>query len=460
MRFCAQTPSLPTVLACLALAGGPAALFCQETAEYSGTVHVRQIFAGEEVKEGAYTARALSRTVGEAGAPPSVLELTRILRPTQGEEPPIVGIDRYTLERAGPGAFALKPAGEAAPELEENARSLQNFLPGVFLPTFAAVPGEAGARGEAELLVFDGATLRSPVVLEARKEGAGVLLERRLSAGERVAATFRGDRIELVEWRDALVLEPGKTHPARVDQSYAVEMKIGDQVMRLERRIALERTLLIPSGSAEATRLDALAREAAALDRGFLELSPPESLKAELERFTSAARGTPLALAAEAFEQRLKSYQGLGLGRQAPDFTLESLDGKMVSFRDFTAGKVVLLSFWGVDCPPCRKEAPHLTRLQEKYAARGFTVVAANGYDEERSEVEAFARKEGLGHPILLKAGKVGETLYGVEGFPTLFWINARGRIVGRETGFSEELVPGIERRLESLLREARSAAK
>jgi hypothetical protein len=34
-------------------------------------------------------------------------------------------------------------------------------------------------------------------------------------------------------------------------------------------------------------------------------------------------------------------------GSQAPDFTLEALDGKKVSFRELGRGKPVLLSFWG-----------------------------------------------------------------------------------------------------------------
>ena len=36
------------------------------------------------------------------------------------------------------------------------------------------------------------------------------------------------------------------------------------------------------------------------------------------------------------------------LGKPAPDFTLSDLDGKQVNFRKETAGKVTLLSFWGV----------------------------------------------------------------------------------------------------------------
>ena len=35
------------------------------------------------------------------------------------------------------------------------------------------------------------------------------------------------------------------------------------------------------------------------------------------------------------------------IGKPAPDFTLEDLEGKKPSFRELARGKAILLSFWG-----------------------------------------------------------------------------------------------------------------
>jgi thiol-disulfide isomerase/thioredoxin len=57
-------------------------------------------------------------------------------------------------------------------------------------------------------------------------------------------------------------------------------------------------------------------------------------------------------------------------GKQAPAFTLKTVDGKTVSLSDYK-GKAVLLNFWATWCGPCKLEMPWLIDLQKKYAAQG-----------------------------------------------------------------------------------------
>lgn len=101
-----------------------------------------------------------------------------------------------------------------------------------------------------------------------------------------------------------------------------------------------------------------------------------------------------------------------------------------------------------------------MSKFQEKYASKGFTVIAVNGYDEEKDVVQKFADKEKLKQPILLKGSKVAFELYGVTGFPASFWIDPQGNIVHREVGFSPELAPALEKRIEKLLSVKTEAAK
>jgi hypothetical protein len=50
----------------------------------------------------------------------------------------------------------------------------------------------------------------------------------------------------------------------------------------------------------------------------------------------------------------------------------------------------------------------------------------------------------------------VAVELFGVDGFPTNFWIDAKGNVVGREVGFDPSMVPAMEKRIEKLLAEGK----
>ena len=78
--------------------------------------------------------------------------------------------------------------------------------------------------------------------------------------------------------------------------------------------------------------------------------------------------------------ERLSSAGHLGATRAdvedkvAPDFTLQSIDGKTVRLSDFR-GKAVLLNFWATYCAPCKIEMPWFVELQKQYAPVGLQVV-------------------------------------------------------------------------------------
>ena len=55
-------------------------------------------------------------------------------------------------------------------------------------------------------------------------------------------------------------------------------------------------------------------------------------------------------------------------GKAAPDFSLQTLDGKTLHLSDFR-GKGVLLNFWATWCVPCKVEMPWFVDLQKQYGS-------------------------------------------------------------------------------------------
>jgi thiol-disulfide isomerase/thioredoxin len=170
----------------------------------------------------------------------------------------------------------------------------------------------------------------------------------------------------------------------------------------------------------------------------------------------AARRGNrnPLALVAVAVVVAVMLYVGFHFARRAsandgdnimrskvaPDFTLESLDGKSVRLSDLR-GKAVLLNFWATWCGPCRIETPWLVELQNQYGSQGLQVVGVAMDDSGKDEIEKFAKDMGMNYPVLLGKEAVGDEYGGVPALPESFFIGRDGKIVDRIMGIDSKSV-------------------
>jgi len=144
----------------------------------------------------------------------------------------------------------------------------------------------------------------------------------------------------------------------------------------------------------------------------------------------------------------------------SPDFTLKNLEDHDVSLSQFR-GKVILVNFWATWCGPCKIEIPWLVELQNKYAARGFTVLGVAMDDEGKSAVAPFVQKErfkvagtpqSMNYPILLGNNATADKFGGLVGFPTSLLISKDGRVVKRVDGLVsyDEIEKAIQSQFEA----------
>ena len=118
---------------------------------------------------------------------------------------------------------------------------------------------------------------------------------------------------------------------------------------------------------------------------------------------------------------------------QAPDFTLEDLDGQTVSLGDFR-GEPVLLNFWATWCSPCRIEMPYLQQIYEEWSDRRLVLLTVN-IGESPSTVKQFMQVNNLSLPVLLDTSKSVSRKYMISGIPTTIFIDKDGIIRGRVIG-------------------------
>jgi len=137
--------------------------------------------------------------------------------------------------------------------------------------------------------------------------------------------------------------------------------------------------------------------------------------------------------------QVFRTDKGRGLGGEvdkgarppAPTFTLGRLDGKGSVSLASLRGKAVILNFWASWCVPCKQESPRLQAFWEKNRGKGLVVLGIDAQDFD-FDARRFVDRYGLTYPIL--RDKHGSTLghYGISGFPETWFVDRRGRLVGK----------------------------
>jgi thioredoxin-dependent peroxiredoxin len=106
----------------------------------------------------------------------------------------------------------------------------------------------------------------------------------------------------------------------------------------------------------------------------------------------------------------------LSVGERAPDFSLPSDTGEVVSLRDMLArGRVVLMFYPADGTPVCTKEACMVRDAFASLAAAGITVVGISA--QGTASKAQFRSAHGLRHVLLADAGGAVAKQYRARGF-------------------------------------------
>jgi thiol-disulfide isomerase/thioredoxin len=117
----------------------------------------------------------------------------------------------------------------------------------------------------------------------------------------------------------------------------------------------------------------------------------------------------------------------------APDFKLQDLDGKDLSLSSLK-GRVVLLNFWATWCGPCRAEIPSLIQLQKRYQDR-MQIIGLVVDEDDQTGIRKFIESQGINYPVALAPDDIRIAYGGVSALPTVFLLNASGRVVQKHVG-------------------------
>ena len=145
------------------------------------------------------------------------------------------------------------------------------------------------------------------------------------------------------------------------------------------------------------------------------------------------------------------------IGAAAPQFDLQTPDGKMLLSSSEAAGKIVILDFWASWCRPCQMGFPYMQQVYDKYRDNpGVQFAAVNsGSGDTIDKARAFMERGPYTIPMTFDNGDMSE-LFRVEALPTTIIIDKHKTVRLFRRGFdpSEDFVKLMSAKIDTLLAE------
>jgi len=142
---------------------------------------------------------------------------------------------------------------------------------------------------------------------------------------------------------------------------------------------------------------------------------------------------------------------------KVPDFRLQNLDNKTVSYSQLKGKKLTVIDFWATWCKPCVRSIPKLVKLHEQYEKQGVQFIGVN-VDGTRNlpKIKPFVHSLKIAYPVLLDVNNDLMNKLKVTAMPTLIIANAEDEIIFFHQGYR----PGDEKTIEAEIKKLLAAAE
>jgi peroxiredoxin len=125
--------------------------------------------------------------------------------------------------------------------------------------------------------------------------------------------------------------------------------------------------------------------------------------------------------------------QGYSVGDKASDFRLKNVDGSYVSLSDYPDAKGFIIVFSCNHCPYVVAYEDRMISLNNKYAPKGFPLIAINPNDSVVQPQDSFtamkvrAKEKGFTFPYLLDSKQSVYPKYGATRTPHVYLLERVG---------------------------------
>jgi thiol-disulfide isomerase/thioredoxin len=135
-------------------------------------------------------------------------------------------------------------------------------------------------------------------------------------------------------------------------------------------------------------------------------------------------------------------------GKQFPSFSSTDINNDKINIKGLK-GKILVINFWFIDCPPCRKEIPELNALVNNYSADSNIVFIAIAPDPDLA-IKNFLQGTSFDYRLVGFARQIIRG-YNVEAFPTNIIVDKEGNVAFHTIGYNDKNVFWLKKTIEEL---------
>lgn len=127
----------------------------------------------------------------------------------------------------------------------------------------------------------------------------------------------------------------------------------------------------------------------------------------------------------------VERWNRLQTGMPAPDFSLEDREGNKITLSDYR-GYYLYITVWASWCSPCKKELPHLSNLENRYAGKdiSFLTVSIDGKKDRNTWKKLLEKNRYGGFHTLSDENNAFRSDYMIVSIPRFILIDPEGRIL------------------------------
>lgn len=128
---------------------------------------------------------------------------------------------------------------------------------------------------------------------------------------------------------------------------------------------------------------------------------------------------------------------------------MEDVNGKTITAKELK-GKIIVVNFWFIACPPCRYEMPELNRIADTYKADTNVVFLAITFDK-KADVQRFLKVSPFKYKVIPESMPL-LSYYGINECPVSIVVDKKGIIAFDSLGYNNGSVPfWVEKTIEKL---------